>query len=101
MASGLPAAYAGDDGTTRQGWHMKRAVRTKVGEGGRVVLPAEFRKALGLCPGDTVTLMLVDGEIHIFTPEHTIKRAQEWVRSFVPEGRSLVDELIAERRAEA
>jgi hypothetical protein len=30
-----------------------------------------------------------------------IKRAQEWVRSFVPEGRSLVGELIAERRAEA
>jgi AbrB family looped-hinge helix DNA binding protein len=43
---------------------VKTVVRSKVGEGGRVVLPAEFRKALGLCPGDTVTMMLVDGEIH-------------------------------------
>ena len=30
-----------------------------------------------------------------------IRRAQERVRRYVPEGVSLVDELIAERRAEA
>jgi antitoxin PrlF len=78
-----------------------KTVRTKVGEGGRVVLPAEFRKALGLCPGDTVTVMLVDGEIHIFTPEHAIKRAQETFRQYVEPGRSLVDEFLAEKRAEA
>ena len=30
-----------------------------------------------------------------------IKRAQEIVARYVPEGRSLADELIAERRAEA
>lgn len=77
------------------------AVRVKIGEGGRVVIPAEFRKALGLCVGDTVVVQLVDGEIHIFTVDHAIDRVQAWVRSFIPEGRSLVDELIAERRAEA
>jgi AbrB family looped-hinge helix DNA binding protein len=77
------------------------SVRTKVDRGGRVVIPAEYRKALGLCPGDTVILRLVDGEIQIFTPAQGIKRVQEWVRSFIPEGRSLSDELIAERRAEA
>jgi hypothetical protein len=30
-----------------------------------------------------------------------VRRAQKLVRNFVPEGVSLVDELIAERRAEA
>jgi deoxyribodipyrimidine photolyase len=30
-----------------------------------------------------------------------IKRAQALVRRYIPEGRSLADELIAERRAEA
>ena len=30
-----------------------------------------------------------------------LRRAQEIVAKYVPEGRSLVDELIAERRAEA
>jgi AbrB family looped-hinge helix DNA binding protein len=76
-------------------------VRTKVGEGGRIVIPAEYRRELGLCVGDTVLMQLVDGEIHMFTPEHGIRRAQAWVRSFVPEGVSLADELIQERRAEA
>lgn len=80
---------------------MKRAVRTKLAEGGRVVIPAELRKELGLCVGDTLLILVEDGELHIFTPRQGIKRAQEIVRRYVPEGTSLVDELIAERRAEA
>ena len=77
------------------------SVRTTIDKGGRVVIPAEYRRALGLCPGDTVIVRLVDSEIQIFTPAQGIKRAQEVVRRWVPEGRSLSDELIAERRAEA
>ena len=80
---------------------MKKVVRTRVSEGGRIVIPAEFREALGLAVGDEVRLRLDDGEIRIFTLEHAIRRAQELVRRYVPEGVSLVDELIAERRAEA
>lgn len=77
------------------------AMRTKIGEGGRIVIPAEFRQQLGLCVGDTVTVQVVDGELRVFTLDHAIERAQRWVRTFVPEGASLVDELLAERRAEA
>jgi antitoxin PrlF len=75
-------------------------VRTKLTEGGRIVIPAEYRQALGLQVGDELILHLEDGEVHIFTPRQAIKRAQELVSRYLPEDRSLADELIAERRAE-
>jgi antitoxin PrlF len=79
---------------------MKPA-RAKIDSGGRVVIPAEYRKALGLHEGDLVTMRLVDGEVHLYSFEEGLRRAQAIVRQFVPEGVSLVDELIAERRREA
>ena len=75
--------------------------RVKVAEGGRIVIPAEYRKRLGVQVGDDVILQLDDGEIRLFTMREAIRRAQAMVRRYVPEGVSLVDELIAERRAEA
>jgi AbrB family looped-hinge helix DNA binding protein len=76
-------------------------VRTKIGVGGRIVLPAEFRKAMGVGPGDEVIVVLDGGEVRILTPRQAIARAQAIVRSHVPAGRSLSAELIAERRREA
>jgi AbrB family looped-hinge helix DNA binding protein len=76
-------------------------VRVKVSEGGRVVIPAEFRRALGLEIGDEVLLRLEDGELRLITRRQAIKQAQKLVRHYIPEGRSLVDELIAERRNDA
>ncbi len=75
-------------------------IRTKITEGGRIVIPAEYRKALGLDIGDEVILRLEDGEVRIFTPSQAIKYAQELLRPYLPQGRSLSDELIAERRLE-
>ena len=78
-----------------------RQIRAKVGEGGRIIIPAEYRKALGMQAGTSIVIRLEDGELRIFTVREGIRRAQELVRQFVPEGVSLVDALIAERRAEA
>ena len=76
-------------------------IKTKIAEGCRVVIPAEYRKALGLRVGDDVIMRLEDGEVRIFTWRQAVRRAQEIVRRWIPDDRSLVDELIAERRAEA
>lgn len=73
----------------------------KMSEGGRVVVPVEIRKALGLKDGDTVLWELVDGEARLTTKRERLRRAQALVRQYVPADVSLVDELIAERRAEA
>ena len=75
-------------------------MRVKVAEGGRIVIPAEYCQALGFHVGDDVILRLEDGEVRILTLQKAIQRAQELVRRYVPEGRSLADELIAERRME-
>ena len=76
-------------------------VVSKLGQGGRVVLPAQFRKALGVKTGDDLILSLRDGEVRIFTRRQAIRRAQGMLRRYIPEGRILSEELIAERRAEA
>ena len=76
-------------------------IRTKLGKGGRVVIPAEYRKRLGIEPGDEIIVTFKDGEIKITTVREAVRRAQAIVRRFVPEGRMLSDELIRERREEA
>ncbi|MBO0722151.1 MAG: AbrB/MazE/SpoVT family DNA-binding domain-containing protein [Blastocatellia bacterium] len=74
---------------------------TRIAGGGRLVIPAEYRRALRLKAGDEVIIRLEDGELRILTRAEAVKRAQVIVQRHVKKGRSLVDELIAERRAEA
>jgi len=74
---------------------------TKLGEGGRLVIPSEYRKALGVDTGDELVLILEEGGLRITTPREGIRRAQALVRSYIPEGRRLSDELIEERRRES
>jgi antitoxin PrlF len=73
----------------------------KMSEGGRVVVPAEIRKALGIKDGDTVLWELVEGEARLTTKRERLRRAQALVQQYVPEAVCLVDELVTERRAEA
>lgn len=77
--------------------------RARVSEGGRIVIPAAFREALDLHEGDEVVLhlKLEEGGLHVLTPARAVREAQRLVRQYVPEGRSLADELIAERRGDA
>lgn len=70
-------------------------------DGGRLVIPAELRRELGLQPGSEVVLDIADGELRIRSVHQAIKRAQSLVRRYVEPGASLADELIAERREAA
>ncbi len=75
--------------------------RQRVNENGRVVIPASFRKALGINIGDEVVLRMEDDELRITTLKRRVERAQRLVRKHVKRGTSLVDELITERREAA
>ena len=75
--------------------------KVKVGSGGRIVIPAETRHELGIEVGDAVYFELTTEGLLITTQKHALRRAQHRFRSSVPDGVSLVDELIAERREEA
>ena len=75
--------------------------RAHISENGRIVIPAAYRKAMGLKGGEVVTIRLDEEGLHIQSRAQAIRRAQAMVKKYVPEGVSLVDELIAERRREA
>jgi len=79
--------------------HMHYVV--KIGDRGRLVLPAPVRDSLGLEDGSQLLLYLDESNASV-----RLERARDVARSgcgmFADDsGRSLVDELLAERRAEA
>jgi AbrB family looped-hinge helix DNA binding protein len=80
---------------------MKSEARARINENGRIVIPASFRKALGINAGDEVVLRLDDDELRITTIKQRIERAQRHARKYLKPGTSLVDELIAEGREAA
>ena len=77
------------------------AVTVKVDASGRVVIPREMREALGIPHGGDLQLTLENGSLRATTRVAALKRIQEEFRRLVPPGVSVVDEFLAERRAEA
>lgn len=75
--------------------------RVKMVEGGKLVIPATFRREMGVKPGDTLIVELDQGELRVRSLPSAIQRVQAMMRNLNPEGRLLSDELIADRRAEA
>jgi AbrB family looped-hinge helix DNA binding protein len=80
---------------------MTEFTRTRVGEKGRVVIPASFREELDIKVGDEVELRIENNELRVSTMKTRLARAQGRLRRFVEPGRSLAKELIAERREAA
>ena len=77
------------------------AARVVLSEGGRIVIPASIRKALGVAPGDSLSLRVEDNELRILSQREAVRRAQEIVSKRIAPGRSLVKELREERKREA
>jgi AbrB family looped-hinge helix DNA binding protein len=75
-------------------------IKVRLGPDGRVVVPASFREVLGIKEGDTLIASAESGELTFMTIPAAVRRAQRMLRQFVPEGVSLVDELIEDRRRE-
>ena len=82
-------------------WHTGPMNATVVlGQQGRLVIPAEVRAALGLAPGDRLHLHLAGQRLVLERPQDAAAELRG-LASEVPETRSLVDELLAERRLAA
>lgn len=75
--------------------------RVALGIGGRLVIPATYRKAMGVRPGDSLLLTLHGQEVRVVSPREALRRAQALVKRHLPAGRRLSEELISERRREA
>jgi AbrB family looped-hinge helix DNA binding protein len=76
------------------------SVKAKVNENGRIVIPAEMRKAMGIQPGDDLVMTLEDGVLRIETQRERIRRVQQSLGRLIPAERALSTELTDERREE-
>ena len=75
--------------------------KAKISKGGKIVIPAFFRKKLDLKDGEEVSFDIQDDNIVIISPRHSLKRAREIINRYHSSDESLVDQLIADRRKEA
>ena len=77
--------------------------QTRITEDGRLALPVEIVRAMGFEPGDWLSVDQEDGRLVIRTYADIVREGQEQFRSMLPPGfdRSLVDDMLADRRAEA
>ena len=73
----------------------------RVDSAGRLVIPAEIRDAMQIGADGVLHATLENGELRLITPRKALDRAKAIVRKYVQPGVSVVDELIADRRAEA
>ena len=80
---------------------MAAMLETRMTKEGRVLIPAEFRRSLGLRPDEPLQIYAVDGELRIVSRLQGIRRAQAIAAKYQQPGHSVVDEFITEKRDEA
>ncbi len=72
-----------------------------VAANGRMVVPASYRRMLGLEGGGPVLLKIENGALRLIGRAAALGRAQATVAQYSAKGGSMVDELLAERKLEA
>jgi AbrB family looped-hinge helix DNA binding protein len=77
-----------------------RAIGATIGEGGRLVIPAELRKLMEVAPGETVSLQVEDGYLKVISKTMLMRKIKEIAAKVKKPGESVVDEFLADRRAE-
>lgn len=73
------------------------SAKVAVGPQGRLVIPSEIRRELGIAPGDVLLALVEDQRLVLEKREAVLQRVRRRF-SHIPTGISLADELIAERR---
>ena len=77
------------------------ATMSKIDAGGRLIIPAQARKALHLESGGPVVLTLVDGELRVRSVASAMADLQTQTSSFLADDKASVNAFLSGRRAEA
>lgn len=67
---------------------MGRSVNSqavKIIDGGKLIIPAAFRRQLGIGIGDTVVVELTEDGLFVRSLSSAVRQAQSIVRGFLPE----------------
>lgn len=75
--------------------------RVRIDGAGRVVIPVDVRKALGIEKGQELTLSLTEDGLTLCTLELARARVKALARAHRKDDGSVVDAFLAARRAEA
>lgn len=75
--------------------------KSKIVKGGKVSIPAVYRKFLQLKEGDEIVFNLNNNELTLVPIKGTLQKVREMINKYHDPNISLVDKLITERRLEA
>ena len=78
-----------------------KSVAVKVSASGRMNLPSEVRKALGLKGPGHVVIAMDDGRLTVKTMAQALEQVRVLARPYAPKDRLASEELIAERRRQS
>ncbi|YCI06661.1 AbrB/MazE/SpoVT family DNA-binding domain-containing protein (plasmid) [Ensifer sp. D2-11] len=81
--------------------HAQKSRTVPVSHTGRLNLPADMRRALGLVGAGRVIVTEEENGLRITTMEQSLKHIRELARPYRPRQGYASDDLIADRRAEA
>jgi bifunctional DNA-binding transcriptional regulator/antitoxin component of YhaV-PrlF toxin-antitoxin module len=73
----------------------------ELGAGGRLVIPAPMREALGMKIGDRLTVCLDGRQLRIYTFEEGLRQAREIIAKYLPPGADPVEEFLRWKREQA
>lgn len=73
------------------------AYRVKLGENGRVVIPAAVRRQLHVVTGEDLVIRVEDNELRICSLKYSLEKARSLVRKYT-KNKNLVDQLKAMRQ---
>ena len=76
-------------------------VRATVAPNGRLSIPVEIRRRLGLESGGEVVLEMEDGVLRMFTPAARVRRARALLAEGMGDERLSSEEFLAWKREEA
>ena len=75
-------------------------VKAKVSKGGKIAIPAICKKALNISDGDELLFDIHDNQVVISPIKFTLQEVRKLLKEHNTSNRSLVDELIQERKQE-
>ena len=84
---------------TPQAGGPQRYESLKLGEGGRVVIPAAMRVEMGVKPGDTLIANIEDGALKLVSRRTALRQVQDRAAKYKKPGENVVEAFLSERRA--
>jgi len=69
----------------------------KIGDSGRVIIPAVYRKAMGIVSGDELILRMQSVELRLFRQGEALKRARMAIKKYNKNKDNNVEDFLAFR----